>query len=392
MVNYLAFAAMQPDIMGAANRGFQQGREQAQQRARDNALRALAAGDESGIQGLMQAGDLEGAMRYQMFADSRRAREQDQQRQQALGGAIAGMEGVPEPVKAYISATGDTQGGMEVFKFIGSLSAQQREQAKIEAEQEVADAIASGRQNDPAVRARLVTVLGVKGMLDQMDREGQRDLEAQRFREQQAANRDASARGWAGVQIQAANAARSGQGDMRPPPGYRWTPDGNLEAIPGGPATATKPLSAGEKTAMRNAKFKVQTLGAIERQIAAAEKALEAADAARMTGILAGRVPGGLSGTADAADKAIANLAPLIRQLTRVPGEGAMSDYESRLAQAGLPSRADTTQGRRQAIADLRALVQATKAGYNDILSEYGGQSAPAQQRLRFNPATRSLE
>lgn len=135
--------------------------------------------------------------------------------------------------------------------------------------------------------------------------------------------------------------------------------------------------SAAERTVLRNGNMKLRTLSNIERQIGEAERALDAAGKAGFTGMIAGRVPGGVSGVADRADKAVAGLAPLIRTLTRVPGEGAMSDYEARLAQASLPSRADTPEGRRQALQDIRALVSETKAGYQDLV----GTSAPAPAR-----------
>ena len=50
--------------------------------------------------------------------------------------------------------------------------------------------------------------------------------------------RDASARGWAGVNQSAARLAFDKAGGVggKAPAGYRFTPDGNMEAIPGGPA------------------------------------------------------------------------------------------------------------------------------------------------------------
>lgn len=115
------------------------------------------------------------------------------------------------------------------------------------------------------------------------------------------------------------------------------------------------------------AKGKLSSLTALENQLNRAEAALKKA---KYTGPIAGRLPGGISGADSAADAAISNLAPLVRQLTRVPGEGAMSDYESKLAQAGLPSRAQTAEGRRQSLDDIRALVKQTRAGYSDLLGD----------------------
>lgn len=124
------------------------------------------------------------------------------------------------------------------------------------------------------------------------------------------------------------------------------------------------------------AKGKLSSLTALENQLNRAEAALRKA---KYTGPIAGRLPGGISGADSAADAAISNLAPLVRQLTRVPGEGAMSDYESKLAQAGLPSRAQTAEGRKQSLDDIRALVRQTRAGYTDLLGD-----APAPARGGF--------
>jgi hypothetical protein len=59
------------------------------------------------------------------------------------------------------------------------------------------------------------------------------------------AERDASARGWAGINIQRDQASAG-----KAPPGYRFKQDGSLEAIPGGPADI-KAGEAGEKQRAR---------------------------------------------------------------------------------------------------------------------------------------------
>lgn len=130
--------------------------------------------------------------------------------------------------------------------------------------------------------------------------------------------------------------------------------------------TAKQAPSAASITLARG---KLSSLNAITKQLDRAEAAL---GKAKYTGPIAGRLPGGISGADDAADAAIAGLSPLVRQLTRVPGEGAMSDYESRLAQGELPNRSQTREGRKEAIDQLRALVDQTRAGYSDVLGAVG--------------------
>jgi len=125
------------------------------------------------------------------------------------------------------------------------------------------------------------------------------------------------------------------------------------------------------------AKTKLTALDAIDNQLNRVEKALKAA---KYRGPVAGRLPGGISGKDSAADAAIRQLAPLIRQLTRVPGEGAMSDYESRLAEAGQPSRAQTDEGLAETLAGYRDLINATRSGYRDL----AGKPAPAARRDGF--------
>lgn len=61
------------------------------------------------------------------------------------------------------------------------------------------------------------------------------------------AERDASARGWAGNAIAqqrlALDRSEFGPNGSKAPAGYRWKSDGTLEAIPGGPAGEGKPLT-----------------------------------------------------------------------------------------------------------------------------------------------------
>jgi hypothetical protein len=91
--------------------------------------------------------------------------------------------------------------------------------------------------------------------------------------------RDASARGWAGIGIQ-----RDQAGAGKAPAGYRFKPDGSLEAIPGGPAD----IKAGELGAKADARAK----GAI----AQADSVLqEVRDAKGMVGLNTAGVGGVLS-------------------------------------------------------------------------------------------------
>lgn len=150
--------------------------------------------------------------------------------------------------------------------------------------------------------------------------------------------------------------------------------DGMPQAVGG--QRATQQGNGPTRQQIGVARQKLQGLRAIKAQLNRVTEALAAAEKGGWVGPIWGRVPG--SGSFDdesaALDKAIAQLAPLIRQLTRVPGEGAMSDYESRLATMALPSRTDNPAATREAVAGLRALIDETARGYNEFL----GDGAPA--------------
>ena len=78
-------------------------------------------------------------------------------------------------------------------------------------------------------------------------------------------------------------------------------------------------------------------------------------------------------------DRAIRNLSPLITAVTRVPGVGAMSDYEAKLQEASLPSRGTYEAVTEQQIADLERLLDTIEGGYGDLLGDgKQKQSAPA--------------
>lgn len=128
------------------------------------------------------------------------------------------------------------------------------------------------------------------------------------------------------------------------------------------------------------ARTKLTALNAIDNQLNRVEAAMRKA---KYRGPVAGRLPGGISGVDNAADAAIRQLAPLIRQLTRVPGEGAMSDYESRLAEAGQPSRAQTAEALAETMAGYRDLIRQTRAGYQDILGESPASSGSRGFRVK---------
>jgi hypothetical protein len=143
------------------------------------------------------------------------------------------------------------------------------------------------------------------------------------------------------------------------------------------------------KTQRGNVNMKIRTLPNIERQLSEVERLASGLDDIN-SGIVGGRIPGSLNAAANAYDKAVANLRTQIRQLTRTPGEGSISNWEGQLNEMTLPSRTDRPEGRAQAIRDMRALVQGIRTGYQEMIGSpapaaRGGGRRPPPPRNRGN-------
>ncbi|EFI58753.1 MULTISPECIES: hypothetical protein [Comamonas] len=127
---------------------------------------------------------------------------------------------------------------------------------------------------------------------------------------------------------------------------------------------------------LKNASSKQQTVTILRKQLEnlkAARDKLGTMD----YGVVAGRQA--VTDSARAYDGALAALQSTVRQLTRTPGEGSMSDYESRIAQAQLPGRVDPAQVIDQKITQLEDLANVIEQGYSSILSKAkGGRQQPA--------------
>lgn len=176
---------------------------------------------------------------------------------------------------------------------------------------------------------------------------------------------------------QAASGSGAG-GRGKAPPGYRYTEDGDLEAIPGGPAAAKeaaaeakgKTFSSSEKKNIAGLRQSLGALDAIEAQLNAAEAAYEPLKGSFSAG---GGGQGMLPTEAGKRfDAAVSQLAPLMRQLTRVPGEGAMSDYESKLLEQGNLNRRDYEATTAEKFKNLRTLVNEMRQSRASALDVYG--------------------
>lgn len=127
-----------------------------------------------------------------------------------------------------------------------------------------------------------------------------------------------------------------------------------------------------------NVAQKIKMLPSLEAQLTRVDELNDALNDSYATGFFGGRVPGALAGgTENSFDKAVASLQDQLRQFTRIPGEGSVSNYEQGLIAAPLPARSDTPEGRAQALQDLRSRVQFIRQGYEELSGPSGGRKPP---------------
>lgn len=150
------------------------------------------------------------------------------------------------------------------------------------------------------------------------------------------------------------------------------TPEEQRRMVIGGnSARDAQRISAKDATTARQ---KVTQIQAARNQLRSARQAFEKIRNSFSAGLGGEYLP---TPEGQSFDRAVRNLAPLITAVTRVPGVGAMSDYESRLQEASLPSRGTYENVTVQQFQDLENLLNTVEAGYKDLLS--GGQEAPTQ-------------
>jgi hypothetical protein len=186
-------ATQQPNMLQLAQQGFETGRAQKMQRVQDEALAKIGANpnDTQAINALLPVnpglyGQLAGALQQ------RQQSERQATRQQAIGGALSQLDGLPEPVRML--AQSDPEGAMQLWEMTGKMDAQQASAAKVNAEklaavvtglqqlppqQRFAEAqrlapqfgidpaqITPETMSDAGIQAILTQAMGVKGVLD----------------------------------------------------------------------------------------------------------------------------------------------------------------------------------------------------------------------------------
>lgn len=128
-----------------------------------------------------------------------------------------------------------------------------------------------------------------------------------------------------------------------------------------GAASVPKALSAEDRQVVS---MKVNSLKVARQQLEKVKEAAAAANASMLSGKGRGWVP---TKENAAFEKAVAALKPTITAMTRIPGVGAMSDFETRLAMAPFPEPGEYGEVNDQAIKALEDLITQTEAGYSKL-------------------------
>ena len=173
---------------------------------------------------------------------------------------------------------------------------------------------------------------------------------------------------------------------QRPPPGYRPTPEGNLQAIPGGPADLKQQGAFNQDTALLQ-----NTTGALDRLAVAANEVMTAPGLGRITG-LTGVVPNvpGFAG-ADTAAKLQTlkaqvgfNVLQEMRNASKTGGAlGQVTEKELGFLQNALAA-IDTSQSEDQMKESLQKIIDyasGAKVRLNQAFNtKHSGQQAPGTQ------------
>lgn len=174
-----------------------------------------------------------------------------------------------------------------------------------------------------------------------------------------------------------ATSARGGSLNTKgAPSGYAWSDDGlSFEKIPGGPADKKDggddiKLTSSDRKNVATTRQKLGTLDAIENQLNNVEALFEPLKGSWSAG---GGGQGALpTENGKKFDAAVAQLSPLMRQLTRVPGEGAVSDYETKLLENASLNRGDYESTTAEKLKNARQLLGEMRKAHSMSLDTYG--------------------
>lgn len=173
----------------------------------------------------------------------------------------------------------------------------------------------------------------------------------------------------------AADSALVQVADDKSPTGFRWERRPNAAGLPA-PAPRAQTNTKYSAKEMQAARDKVRVIGIAKQQLA---KLKESRDKIKDTFASGpGFLPGAMSGDASNFDGDVDTMRDTITAITRTPGVGAMSDFETRLNQAKLPSRNEFESTRDRKIQALEDMLNQLEISYGELLSD-PGPAAPAQ-------------
>lgn len=134
---------------------------------------------------------------------------------------------------------------------------------------------------------------------------------------------------------------------------------------------------------MTTAKLKLQTLKLARQQLEKVKERFAEIKGSVSAGAFGqGRLP---SEGGRAFDAAIDQMRSTLTALTRVPGVGAMSDYETKLDQAKFPDRKNYEAVTEQQIQGLEDMLATIETGYTNMLGNQGDQVQQEQGPVRVN-------
>lgn len=163
--------------------------------------------------------------------------------------------------------------------------------------------------------------------------------------------------------------------DATSPTGFVYTPQADAA---GKPAPAPRAQTSGKYSSkeLQQARDKIRVLGVAKEQLANLKAQRDKIKDSVVSGPGMGTLTP-LSESGSNFDAAVDQMRDTITGLTRTPGVGAMSDFETRLSQAKLPTRNEFESSRDQKIQGLESFINNLEGGYRDLLEE-GQQPAAA--------------
>jgi hypothetical protein len=138
---------------------------------------------------------------------------------------------------------------------------------------------------------------------------------------------------------------------------------------------------------MTTAKMKLNTVSLARQQLGRIRQEFEGIKGTMSAGAFGqGRIP---SEGGRKFDAAVNQMRSTLTALTRVPGVGAMSDYETKLDQSKFPTRNDYESVTEQQLGDLDNMLNAIETGYKDLLGSAPQGATPqsgAQTQQQADP------